>query len=102
MKLNTIIYNVETNKPVSIDLDDIVKGRALFQANSGGGKSYLLRKFLEESNGKIQQIIIDPEGEFSTLREKYDYLLVGKDNADIQIDINHAELLAKRLMETGA
>jgi len=102
MKLNKIIYDVETNKPVVIDLDDIVKGRALFQANSGGGKSYLLRKFLEESNGKIQQIIIDPEGEFSTLREKYDYLLVGKDNADIQIDINHAELLAKRLLETGA
>lgn len=102
MKLTKIIYNVDTNKPVTIDLDDIVKGRALFQANSGGGKSYLLRKFLEESNGKIQQIIIDPEGEFSTLREKYDYLLVGKDNADIQIDINHAELLAKRLLETGA
>ena len=102
MKLNKIIYNVETNKPVVIDLDDIVKGRALFQANSGGGKSYLLRKFLEESNGKIQQIIIDPEGEFSTLREKYDYLLVGKENADIQIDINHTELLAKRLLETGA
>lgn len=102
MKLDKIIYDVETNKPVEIDLDDIVKGRALFQANSGGGKSYLLRKFLEESNGKIQQIIIDPEGEFSTLREKYDYLLVGKDNADIQIDINHAELLAKKLMETGA
>lgn len=102
LKLNKIIYDVETKNPLEIDLDDIVKGRALFQANSGGGKSYLLRKFLEESNGKIQQIIIDPEGEFSTLREKYDYLLVGKDNADIQIDINHAELLAKRLLETGA
>lgn len=102
MKLNNIIYDVETNKSVPIDLDDIVKGRALFQANSGGGKSYITRKFLEESNGKIQQIIIDPEGEFSSLREKYDYLLIGKDNADIQIDINHAELLAKRLMETGA
>lgn len=101
MKLDTVIFDVETKKPVIIDLDEIVKGRALFQANSGGGKSYLLRKFLEESNGEIQQIIIDPEGEFSTLREKYNYLLVGKDNADIQIDINHAELLAKRLMETG-
>lgn len=100
MKLDKIIFDVETKKPISIELDDIVKGRALFQANSGGGKSYLLRKFLEESNGKIQQIIIDPEGEFSTLREKYDYLLVGKDNADIQIDINYAELLAKRLLET--
>lgn len=102
MKLDKIIFDVETKKPVSIDLDKIVKGRALFQANSGGGKSYITRKFLEEANGKIQQIIIDPEGEFPTLREKYDYLLVGKDNADIQIDIRHAELLAKKLMETRA
>jgi len=101
MNIDRIIFNVETKKPVIIDLDKIVKGRALFQANSGGGKSYLLRKFLEESNGKIQQIIIDPEGEFATLREKYDYLLVGKENADIQIDTRHAELLAKKLMETG-
>jgi len=102
LKLDKIIYNVETKKPIVLDLDEIVKGRALFQANSRGGKSYLLRKFLEESNGKIQQIVIDPEGEFSTLREKYDYLLVGKDNADIQIDIRHAELLAKKLLETRA
>lgn len=96
-----IVYDIETQKSIPIDLDQIIKGRALFQANSGGGKSYLLRKFLEESNGKVQQIIIDPEGEFSTLREKYDYLLVGKDNADIQIDTRHAPLLAKKLMETG-
>lgn len=100
--LDKIIYDVKTKKPVVIDLDDIVKGRALFQANSRGGKSYLLRKFVEESNGKIQQIIIDPEGEFSTLREKFNFLLVGKENADIQIDTRHAELLAKKLMETRA
>ena len=102
MKLDKIIYDVATNKTVPINLDKIVRGRALFQANSGGGKSYLLRKFLEESHGKIQQIIIDPEGEFHTLREKYEYLLVGKDNADIQIDVRHAPLMAKKLMETRA
>ncbi len=101
LKLDKVIFNVDTNKPVVLDINNIIKGRALFQANSGGGKSYLLRKFIEESNGKVQQIIIDPEGEFSTLREKYDYLLVGKENADIQIDTRHAELLARKLMETG-
>lgn len=102
MKLDNVIFNVDDNTPVPLDIEKIIKGRALFQANSGGGKSYLLRRFLEASNGKVQQIIIDPEGEFSTLREKYDYLLVGKDNADIQIDTRHAALLAKKLMETGA
>lgn len=97
-----VVYNVETKKEAPIDLDEIIKSRALFQANSGGGKSYLLRKFLEQSHGKVQQIIIDPEGEFPTLREKYEYILVGKDGADIQIDTRYASLLAKKLMETGA
>lgn len=103
--LTKVIFDVETKKSIPIDLNKIIKGRALFQANSGGGKSYIVRKFLEESHGIVQQIIIDPEGEYHTLRElpDNDYLLVSKDkNADIQLDIKHAPLLAKKLMETGA
>jgi DNA helicase HerA-like ATPase len=66
----------EFYNPVKLDIQKVIEGRALIQANSGGGKSYLLRKILEESNGKVQQIIIDPEGEYSTLREKFDnYIL---------------------------
>jgi hypothetical protein len=97
------VFDVKTKNTIKIDLDEIIKSRALFQANSGGGKSYLLRKFLEESNGKVQQLIIDPEGEFKTLKEKYDYLLVSKeDSADIKLETRHAGLLARKLMETGA
>lgn len=105
MKKMDIVFDVNSKKSISISLDEIIKSRALFQANSGGGKSYLLRKFLEESHGLVQQIIIDPEGEFATLRElpDNDYLLVAKDSsADIQLDSRHAPLLAKKLMETNA
>lgn len=71
--------NVFINDDFAIDLDALVASRLLVQANSGGGKSYLLRRILEQSHGKIQQIVIDLEGEFYTLREKYnDYLLIGK------------------------
>jgi len=70
----------------------------LIQANSGAGKSYAVRKVAERTHGKIQQIIIDLEGEFSSLREKFDYILVGKDG-DIPINIRASELLAKRLLE---
>lgn len=97
------VFDVKTQETIPIDLDEIIKSRALFQANSGGGKSYLLRKFLEESHGKVQQLIIDPEGEFKTLKEKYDYLLVSReDSADIKLETRHAGLLARKLMETGA
>lgn len=91
-------HNLESNKSITIDIDRVVDGRLLFQANSGGGKSYALRKFCEITHGKVQQIILDVEGEFASLREKFDYILVGKEG-DIPINIRASELLAKRLLE---
>jgi DNA helicase HerA-like ATPase len=65
-------------KGCSLNLETMARTRMLVQANSGGGKSYLIRKLLEMSYGQVQHIVLDIEGEFSSLREKYDYLLVGK------------------------
>ena len=90
--------NIDTKENVEIDLENLIGTRLLIQANSGGGKSWLIRRLLEQTHGKVQQIVIDLEGEFSTLREKYDYLLVGADG-EIPANIRTAELLAKRLLE---
>lgn len=95
MKVGKIINSGEDLK---INLEKLVATRLLIQSNSGGGKSWLGRKIIEGFSGKIQQIIIDIEGEFSTLREKFDFLLVGK-GGEIPANINTAELLAKRLLE---
>ena len=98
-----IFLDVENKKPILVNLQEIIKSRALLQANSGGGKSHVMRKGIEEAHGKVQQIIIDAEGEFHTLREKYTFLLVGKGpEADIQTDTAHAALLAKKIMESRA
>lgn len=83
------------------DLDIVLRSNVLAQANSGGGKSWLLRRFAEQAFTKVPQIIIDPEGEFSTLREKFDFVLVGK-GGDTPADIRSAPLLAHRLLELGA
>jgi len=56
----------------------LIDTRALVQANSGGGKSYAIRKLLEKTHGKVHQIVFDIEGDFSSLREKFDYVLAGK------------------------
>lgn len=85
---------------VSLDLDRLVSGRLLIQAGSGGGKSYGVRYVLEQTHGKIQQIVIDPEGEFASLRERFDYLLAGKDG-DVPADVRSAKLLCRRVMELG-
>src|SRR6266436_701411 len=86
------------NQSVSLDLPTLLDTRLLVQANSGGGKSWLLRRILEQSQGKVQQIVIDLEGEFATLREKYDYVLAGKEG-DTPAEPRSAHLLAKRLLE---
>lgn len=82
----------------SLDLSTLIDTRLLIQANSGGGKSWLIRRLLEQSHGKVQQIVIDLEGEFSTLREKFDYILAGK-NGDTPAEPRSASLLARRLLE---
>lgn len=51
-------------RAIHVDLEELLTTRLLIQGNSGSGKSHLLRKLLEEATGIIQQIVIDPEGDF--------------------------------------
>ena len=89
---------IKISEDCKLNLEKLIATRMLINANSGGGKSWTIRRLLEQSYGQIQQIIIDLEGEFSTLREKFDYLLVGRDG-EIPANIRTAELLARRLLE---
>ena len=87
-----------TGKPLSLDIDLLIPSRLLIQANSGGGKSFLLRRIAEQLHGHVQTIIIDPEGEFFTLREKFGYVLVGE-GGETPADVRSAEMLATRFLE---
>jgi len=89
---------VNLGEGLEIDLPKLIDTRALICANSGGGKSYAIRKLLEETHGLVQHIVLDLEGEFRSLREKFDYVLVGKDG-DINLSIKGAELLARKILE---
>jgi len=83
------------------NLDLVLRLNLLVQANSGGGKSWLLRRMIEQSFTRVPQIIIDPEGEFATLRKNFDVVLVGQ-GGDTPVDLRSAKLLAHRLLELGA
>lgn len=85
----------------SIDIQNLLETRLLIQANSGGGKSWALRKILETAYPFVQQIVIDPEGEFQTLREKFDYLVCAPHDADAVATPQTAALLGRRLLEVG-
>lgn len=88
------------NIGIPIDLQKLLDTRLLIQAGSGGGKSYALRKVIESIGNQVQQIIIDPEGEFVTLREKFDFALVSK-GGDIPLTLKYAETLAQKVLETS-
>lgn len=86
---------------VSMDLDKLIESRLLVQANSGGGKSWAIRRIVEQSFGKKQIIILDPEGEFGNLRSEFDFVYAGK-GGDAPVESRSAALLAHRLLELKA
>lgn len=86
---------------ISFDLETLLHTRALIQAGSGGGKSWLLRRLAEQLWGKVPVIIIDPEGEYSTLREKFGFVLVGP-GGETPADIRSAALVARKMLELKA
>jgi DNA-binding MarR family transcriptional regulator len=88
-------------KSIQLDLGVLSETRMFINATSGGGKSSLMRTIAERAAKHTQIIIFDWEGEYSTLREKVDLLIVGNmDGADIPADVRTAKRLALRLLET--
>src|SRR5690348_2800951 len=65
-----------SGNPAPLDLEELLATRLLVQGNSGSGKSHLLRRLLEGSAGLVQQIVIDPEGDFVTLCELFDHVAI--------------------------
>ncbi len=71
-----IDLGVAAGSPGTLDLVELLATRLLVQGNSGSGKSHLLRRLLEQTAGLVQQAIIDPEGDFATLSERYGHVVV--------------------------
>ncbi|TCT37154.1 ATP-binding protein [Martelella mediterranea] len=60
----------------TLDIEELLATRLLVQGNSGSGKSHLLRRLLEQSAKWVQQVIIDPEGDFVTLSDAFGHIVV--------------------------
>lgn len=84
--------------PATLDVDRLVQTRMLIQANSGGGKSHAIRLVLELAGGMLPFTLFDREGEFHTLREMRDLLIVG---GDVPISPASAAVTARATMESG-
>ncbi len=76
MKVDIDMGKGARGAPAMMDLEELLATRLLVQGNSGSGKSHLLRRLLEQSAPWVQQCIIDPEGDFVTLADKFGHVVV--------------------------
>ena len=89
------IGRTSSGEALALDIPRLIDTRMLIQGNSGAGKSWLLRLLAEQAGGRVQTIILDPEGEYATLREKLDMVLVGRDG-EVPAEPRGAGLLARK------
>lgn len=61
---------------VTLQLEELLATRLLVQGNSGSGKSHLLRRLIEQSAPFVQQIILDPEGDYLQLAERFGHVVI--------------------------
>jgi hypothetical protein len=99
--MTAVLGQTTAGASVRLDVERLVESRLLVQANSGAGKSWALRRILEQTHGAVQHIVLDVEDEFHTLRERFDYVLAGRHGGDCPADVKAAPLLARRLLELG-
>ncbi|HEY0523537.1 MAG TPA: ATP-binding protein [Stellaceae bacterium] len=76
MKLGIDMGSTPAGEPATLDLEELLATRLLVQGNSGSGKSHLLRRLLEQSAPWVQQAVVDPEGDFVTLADKFGHVVV--------------------------
>ncbi|MGH9388716.1 MAG: helicase HerA domain-containing protein, partial [Vicinamibacteria bacterium] len=99
--MSKIALGKSGKKTVEIDLDVLLRTRGIVQGNSGCGKTFTLKRILEQLFGKVQVIVLDIEGEFASLREEFGFVLVGK-GGETPADCRSAAMLAHRLLELRA
>ncbi len=76
MKVNIDLGSGAGGTVAHLDLEELLATRLLVQGNSGSGKSHLLRRLLEQSAPWVQQCIVDPEGDFVTLSDRFGHQVV--------------------------
>ncbi len=79
MKVGIDMGRTNTGSAATLDLEELLATRLLVQGNSGSGKSHLLRRLIEQSAPWVQQAIIDPEGDFVTLADRFGHVVVEAD-----------------------
>ena len=82
MQVDIDMGTTSTGDVASLDIEELLATRLLVQGNSGSGKSHLLRRLLEQSAKWVQQVVIDPEGDFVTLSDAFGHIVVDGERSE--------------------
>jgi Helicase HerA, central domain len=75
-----LYLGADGEKPFEVDANVLATGRTCVIGASGSGKSYAVGVICEElCKSQVPFAIVDTEGEYSGLKEKYELVLIGDD-----------------------
>jgi len=92
---------IEPGQRVDFPVEEILTGRAFATGKSGSGKSNTGGVICEQLLANDHPLlVVDIEGEYYSLKEKYEVLHVGADDeVDLRVGPEHAEKLASLALE---
>ena len=94
--------DLQVSDGLSIDAQEMVTGRTCVIAQSGAGKSYLIAVLCEKMlEAGVPFVIIDTEGEYFSLKEKFQLLWAGGPEADLNLERINLKQLAERAVRNG-
>ena len=87
------------NKDILIDAQELVTGRTCVIGQSGSGKSYTIAVLCEKLlQNNIAFCIVDTEGEYFSLKQKFQVLWAGGSQADVNIEqVDFQDLIEKSI-----
>lgn len=93
-------FTIELGPGIRISARRLWVENLLITANSGGGKSVAGRQLMEQAAAHCAMVVFDNKGEFWSLREAIDVILVGR-KGELPIDVAIAADLARFVRANG-
>ena len=101
--MTPLTFDLDNHDGLKVDLQKLLTHKLAVQGNSGSGKSWLVRTLLEGTHGAVQHLVLDPEGEFKTLRERFDdYVILASSEGDLDITAETTGAPVRALVKAGA
>ena len=101
--MTILTFDPKSYDGLGVDLNKLLTHKLAVQGNSGSGKSWLVRTLLEGTHGAVQHLVLDPEGEFKTLRERFDdYVILAAGGGDLNVTAETTGAPVQALVKAGA